>query len=160
MESLSLERIYRYDFWTKDGVPTSYGFPGLESLAMTLHVVGSVNGVGPMSWYKCLSKIAAFDQWETLRESPEALASLPGIPKKSHSAVYKALEINEQSLFSSGSKAAAIKSVQKSRIDEVKGGLVSLGYKASDALKSATQVVNDNPDDPIETLIRKALTRS
>jgi Holliday junction DNA helicase RuvA len=125
---------------------TLYGFASPEELRLFELLIG-VSGIGPKTALALLSALSP-ERFEVAiaRGDVEALSSVPGIGKKTAARLVLELKGKFEQVGVAG----------RSRHEDVKAALVSLGYSAAEA-NSAIATLPDAPDTSLEEKIKLAL---
>ena len=125
---------------------TLYGFASPEELRLFELLIG-VSGIGPKTALALLSALSP-ERFEVAiaRGDVEALSSVPGIGKKTAARLVLELKGKFEQVGVAG----------RSRHEDVKAALVSLGYSAAEA-NSAIATLPDAPDLSLEDKIKLAL---
>lgn len=133
-----------------------YGFATAEEKALFRTVI-RVSGVGAKIALAILSGISVDEFWRTVRDSDIAkLTRLPGIGKKT--AERLCVELRDRAGGAEIDATLAAPSGPASPLQEARGALLALGYKAAEVHKFTDAVYED--DMTAEAIIREALKRA
>jgi holliday junction DNA helicase RuvA len=142
-----------------------FGFADADELRLFDLLIG-VNGVGPRLALAALSGLAPASLVRAIRdENLAAITAVPGIGRKT--AERLVVELRDKLDFmpampagGAGAKGRERGVLPRSdRYDDAVAALVTLGYSASQAQESVRRVAGEEPDLPLETLVKRALGR-
>ncbi len=117
----------------------------------------AVNGVGPKLAQSILSgcEVATFCQY-VQQNAAHALTAIPGIGKKTAERLVMELRDRIAPLLAETEKFGAAAGPSRAS-EEALLALISLGYPRANAEKAIRQALAENPDFPIEELIKQTL---
>lgn len=142
----------------KEDLLALYAFHTPDLLTMFRHLI-TVGGVGPKLGMAILSAIPAQTiAGAILNEDPVLLTSAPGVGKRTAERIILELKnkLPEHLAAGSGATRAAAGALPQAGEDATQA-LLALGYRESQVKNIIAGLAHENPDDPAEALIRKAL---
>lgn len=137
-----------------------YAFHHADQLLMFRRLL-EVGGVGPKVALAVLSAMQpAAIAGAILQHQPELLTAAPGIGKRTAERIVLELKdrIPESLLAGPGAAASTPRTLNAAGDDAVEA-LLALGYRESQVKATIAELLALAPDDPAESLIRKALGR-
>lgn len=144
----------------KEDLLALYGFRTADELTMFSHLI-TVSGVGPRLGLAVLSTLPVSEAARAIVDGDAALlATTPGVGKRTAERLILELASRlpaELLAGSTGRSGAASPASDVAR--DAAEALLALGFREAQVRALVAELSAANPDDPAETLIRKALAK-
>ncbi len=143
----------------KEDALSLYGFSAVKEKRLFTRLI-QVSGIGPKLGITILSGLPADELIQAVMGADVVrLNGIPGVGKKTAERIV--LEMRDKVVgLASAEDEAAVAGASGSLQRDVVSALVNLGYSKPVAEKAVTQVLNDDPTDQFETLLRKTLRKT
>ena len=143
----------------KEDALSLYGFSAVKEKRLFTRLI-QVSGIGPKLGITILSGLPVDELIRAvLGADVVRLNGIPGVGKKTAERIV--LEMRDKVVgLASDEDEAVVGGVSGSLQRDVVSALVNLGYSKPVAEKAVTQVLNDDPTDQFETLLRKTLRKT
>ncbi len=136
-----------------------YGFHNEDLLTLFGYLIG-VSGVGPKLALAVLSTMpSTLIAGAILTEDAGLLASTPGVGKRTAERIILDLKTKLPEHLMADAGTTRPKSVLSEAGEDAVAALMALGYRESQVKAAVADLALNDPDDPAETLIRKALSK-
>ncbi len=143
----------------KEDVLSLYGFSAVKEKRLFTRLI-QVSGIGPKLGITILSGLPADELIQAVMGADVLrLNGIPGVGKKTAERIVLEMRDKVAGLVSDEDEAVA-GGVSGSLQRDVVSALVNLGYSKPVAEKAVTQVLNEDPTDQFETLLRKTLRKT
>ena len=143
----------------KEDALSLYGFSAVKEKRLFTRLI-QVSGIGPKLGITILSGLPVDELIRAvLGADVVRLNGIPGVGKKTAERIV--LEMRDKVVgLASDEDEAVVGGASGSLQRDVVSALVNLGYSKPVAEKAVTQVLNDDPTDQFETLLRKTLRKT
>ena len=143
----------------KEDALSLYGFSAVKEKRLFTRLI-QVSGIGPKLGITILSGLPADELIQAVMGADVVrLNGIPGVGKKTAERIV--LEMRDKVVgLASAEDEAVVGGASGSLQRDVVSALVNLGYSKPVAEKAVTQVLNDDPTDQFETLLRKTLRKT
>ncbi len=143
----------------KEDALSLYGFSAVKEKRLFKRLI-QVSGIGPKLGITILSGLPADELIQAVMGADVVrLNGIPGVGKKTAERIV--LEMRDKVVgLASAEDEAVVGGASGSLQRDVVSALVNLGYSKPVAEKAVTQVLNEDPTDQFETLLRKTLRRT
>ncbi len=143
----------------KEDALSLYGFSTVKEKRLFTRLI-QVSGIGPKLGITVLSGLPADELIQAVMGADVVrLNGIPGVGKKTAERIVLEMRDKVVGLVSDDYEAVA-GGVSGSLQRDVVSALVNLGYSRPVAEKTVTQVLNEDPTDQFETLLRKTLRKT
>lgn len=154
------ERVrLRSQLIVRDEQPTLYGFHDADQVLVFRRLL-DVTGVGPKVALSVLSTLPVqLIATAVGNQDPGLLTSAPGVGKRTAERIVLELRDRLPEELMAAAGAPAGRGPLAGAGEDAVAALVALGYRESRVKGVVAELATEAPDDPPETLIRKALAR-
>lgn len=143
----------------KEDALSLYGFSAVKEKRLFRRLI-QVSGIGPKLGISILSGLPADELIQAVMGADVVrLNGIPGVGKKTAERIILEMRDKVVDLVPDEDEAVA-GGVSGSLQRDVVSALVNLGYSKPVAEKTVTQVLNEDPTDQFETLLRKTLRKT
>lgn len=143
----------------KEDLLALYGFRSADELTLFTHLI-TVSGVGPRLGLAVLSTLPVNAIARAITDGDAALlATTPGVGKRTAERLILELANRLPEELLAGSEGSGKPAPASDVTRDASEALLALGFREAQVRALVAELSAANPDDPAETLIRKALAR-